>query len=90
MLSGTSVHVDALMLVTVVVAAMVAATLLVALQRGQLVRKGRPMLPAEDQPPAGLGRLVPVGTQVEEEYRRGVVTLERWLLSHRQAGSGGG
>ena len=38
---------------------------------------------------AGLGRLVPVGAQVEEECRRGVAALENWLLSHRQAGREG-
>jgi len=49
----------------------------------------RPWLPEDDRPPAGLGRLIPVGAQIEEECRRGVVALEHWLLSHRQAGRGG-
>jgi hypothetical protein len=43
-----------------------------------------PVLPEEDHPPAGLGRLVPVGAQVEQECRRGVVTLELWLAAHRR------
>jgi hypothetical protein len=43
----------------------------------------RPALPDDDRPPAGLGRLVPVGAQVDQEFRRGVVSLELWLASRR-------
>ena len=80
---------DVLAVVGIVLTALVVGTLLHLLQRTWLVRVARPHLPAADRAPAGLGRLVPVGTQVEEEYRRGVVALEHWLLSHRQAGRGG-
>lgn len=44
----------------------------------------RPPLPAADRPPAGLGRLVPVGRQVDAESRRGVAALEVWLVSRRR------
>ncbi len=44
----------------------------------------RPQLPDDDRPPAGLGRLVPVGQQVDLESRRGVVALEMWLVSRRR------
>jgi len=43
-----------------------------------------PALPEEDRAPAGLGRLVPVGSQIEQECRRGVVTLELWLAASRR------
>ena len=51
---------------------------------GLLVRRvavsaARPWLPEADRPPAGLGRLVPVGRQLEQEARRGVHALELWL-----------
>ena len=51
---------------------------------GLLVRRvavsaARPWLPEADRPPAGLGRLVPVGRQLELEARRGVRALELWL-----------
>ncbi|MCU1591601.1 MAG: hypothetical protein JWP11_2857 [Frankiales bacterium] len=87
--SGTSVQGDVITMIGIVVAALVVATLLTALRRLLQARQARPYLPADDRPPAGLGRLVPVGAQVEDEYRRGVVALEHWLLSHRQAGRGG-
>jgi hypothetical protein len=80
---------DVITMIGIVVAALVVATLLTALRRLLQARQARPYLPADDRPPAGLGRLVPVGAQVEDEYRRGVVALEHWLLSHRQAGRGG-
>jgi hypothetical protein len=44
----------------------------------------RPPLPDDDRPPAGLGRLVPVGSQVDQEFRRGVVALELWLVTRRR------
>ncbi len=43
-----------------------------------------PELPEDDRPPAGLGRLVPVGHQVDLESRRGVAALEMWLVSRRR------
>lgn len=89
MVFGTSVHADARTAVTILVVGLVVGTLMTSLQRLLDARAARPLLPADDRPPAGLGRLVPVGVQVEEEYRRGVVALEHWLLSHRQAGRGG-
>lgn len=53
-------------------------------------RTRRPCLPEPDRPPAGLGRLVPVGAQVEAECREAAVRLEQWLaaLSRRQEGAG--
>jgi hypothetical protein len=83
------VQTDLLAVVGILVAAIGLAAVLMGLQRGLHLRSPRPLLPEDDRPPAGLGRLVPVGAQVEEEYRRGVVALEHWLLSHRQAGRGG-
>ena len=87
--SGSSVQANVLTMVAIVVVAVVAGALLIALQRLVLARQSRPLLPDEDRPPAGLGRLVPVGAQVDEEYRRGVVALEDWLLSRRPARGGG-
>ncbi|GAC1440957.1 MAG: hypothetical protein NVSMB55_07470 [Mycobacteriales bacterium] len=87
--SGTGVQADARTMVTILVAGLVVATLMLALQRVLEARAARPLLPEQDRPPAGLGRLVPVGAQVEEEYRRGVAALEHWLLSHRPGGRGG-
>lgn len=82
-------HPDLLAVAGILLAAIGLATVLLGLQRLLDFRRARPLLPADDRPPAGLGRLIPVGAQVEEEYRRGVVALEHWLLSHRQAGRGG-
>ena len=87
--SGTSVQADALRVAAILVAGLVITTLMLFLQHVLEARASRPVLPEDDRPPAGLGRLVPVGAQVEEEYRRGVVALEHWLLSHRPAGRGG-
>lgn len=89
MRSATTITADVLLTATILVAACVLATLLVALRRVLTARWGRPHLPAADRPPAGLGRLVPVGEQVDQEYRRGVAALEHWLLSSRQVGRGG-
>jgi heme A synthase len=87
--SGTSVQANVEAMAVIVVAAIVVATLLITLRRGLDARLARPHLPADDRPPAGLGRLVPVGAQVEDECRRGMAALEHWLLSHRQAGREG-
>ena len=43
----------------------------------------RPALPAEDCPPPGLSRLVPVGRQVDQECRSGLDALELWLATRR-------
>ena len=55
-----------------VVLAVVAAVALTALRRLLEARAARPLLPAADRPPSGLGRLIPVGAQVEDECRRGL------------------
>lgn len=87
--SGMSITANLILTATIVVAAFVLATLLVALRRVVETRMARPYLPAADRPPAGLGRLVPVGSQVEDEYHRGVAALENWLLSTPRPGRGG-
>lgn len=43
-----------------------------------------PSLPDDDCPPPGLGRLVPVGRQVDQECRTGLVQLEQWLAASRR------
>jgi hypothetical protein len=83
------VQADVVTIAAILAAAVVVAMLLIALRRVLDTRQSRPHLPADDRPPAGLGRLVPVGAQVEDECRRGTAALEHWLLSHRQAGRGG-
>jgi hypothetical protein len=73
-----------------VVAGVIAVALLVVHLTVEAVRAAqppRPSLPEEDCPPAGLGRLVPFGGQIDVECHRGVVALELWLASHRR-GSG--
>ena len=86
--SGTGVQANVLAMVGILVAAVVIATLLIALRRLLDERQARPLLPVEDRPPAGLGRLVPVDAQVEDECRRGMAALESWLLSRRYTGPG--
>ena len=49
---------------------------------GSSLKPIRPSLPAEDCPPPGLSRLLPVGRQVDSECRRGFEALERWLRAH--------
>jgi hypothetical protein len=88
-LIGPGVQADVVRMVLILVAGFVLGAVLIALQRALTARQARPWLPDDDRPPAGLGRLIPVGTQIEEECRRGVAALEHWLLSHRQAGRGG-
>jgi hypothetical protein len=83
------VHMDGLAAVGIVVAALGLSVFLTGIQRMLELRRSRPVLPLADRPPAGLGRLIPVGGQVEEEGRRGVIALETWLLSHRSPGRGG-
>ena len=89
MLGGTSVQADLVAVAGILVMAFVVATVLLALRRVIEERSSRPFLPIEDRPPAGLGRLVPVGAQVEDECRRGMAALEHWLLSSRKAGREG-
>ena len=87
--SGTSVQANVTAMLAIIAVAVVIATLLIALRRLLDERAARPLLPVEDRPPAGLGRLIPVGAQVEDECRRGLAALETWLLSRRHAGPGG-
>ena len=86
---GTTVQANVGAMAAIMLAAIVLATLLITVRRALDARQARPHLPAADRPPAGLGRLVPVGAQVEDECRRGMAALEHWLLSHRQAGREG-
>ena len=83
---GASVQANVAAMFGILVAAVVIATLLIALRRLLDERSARPLLPVEDRPPAGLGRLVPVGAQVEDECRRGMAALESWLLARRHGG----
>ena len=79
-MGATTTELDvALMLVVLGLAALVA--LAVHVQRA--LQPVRPTLPDADRPPAGLGRLVPVGRQVDQEYRSGIAQLEMWLITHR-------
>lgn len=81
----TSVTGDVLVLAAVLLTVAAAVLLLVGVRRLVDARWPLPALPDEDQPPAGLGRLVPVGAQVDDECRRGLLALESWLLSHRRS-----
>ena len=84
-MTATTVTSDVLL--AVAVAGLVALAWLVVHVVQQTVRVLTPALPAlpdEDCAPDGLGRLVPVGAQVEQEVRRGVVALELWLVAHRR------
>lgn len=77
---GASAASDALLLV-LLLAAVTAGVLGAWLARELL--PARPPLPADDCPPAGASRLVPVGRQLELEARRGVLALELWLVATR-------
>lgn len=81
----TSVATDVVFLagVVLVLALALLAGHLVAAVRSLVVAR-RPSLPDDDRPPAGLSRLVPVGGQVDQESRRGLVALELWLVAHRR------
>ena len=75
-MSATTTEIDVvLMLVVLGLAALVA----LAAHVDRLLRPSRPALPAQDCPPPGLGRLVPVGRQVDHECRAGLTALEMWL-----------
>lgn len=60
-----------------------AALFALGVHLGRALQPGRPTLPQEDCPPPGLSRLIPVGRQVDQEYRHGVAALEMWLRSAR-------
>ncbi|MCW2681972.1 MAG: hypothetical protein JWM62_3373 [Frankiales bacterium] len=80
-MSTTTTEIDVvLMLVVLGLAALVALSFSLA----RAVQPVRPSLPAEDCPPPGLGRLVPVGRQVDHECRTGLVQLELWLATARR------
>ena len=83
---GTTVTGDAVLL-AVVIGVLAVAWLTVHLVRAFL--PARPELPAPDQPPAGLSRLVPVGAQAEQEARRGLVALELWMSATRRRADAG-
>ena len=78
----TTTQADSLALAVLVVGVLVALAVAVAVER---LRPGRPPLPEADRAPSGLGRLVPVGSQVDQEVRRGLVALESWLAAQRRA-----
>jgi hypothetical protein len=86
--TGTTVTADAVLSAVIVVVSVLLALGLLSVQRHRVSRWSRPLLPPDDRPPAGLGRLVPVGSQVDEECRRGLAALERWLLSDRSRSTG--
>jgi hypothetical protein len=77
---ATTTEIDvAMMLIVLGLAALVALAVHVA----RMLQPARPSLPDEDCPPPGLGRLVPVGRQVDQECRKGLAALELWLATHR-------
>ena len=78
---GTSTALDALLLVVVLA---VGLTGVLAVWLARELSPVRPSLPPEDRAPAGASRLVPVGRQLEQEARRGVLALELWLVARRQ------
>ena len=77
----TTTEVDVvLMLVVLGLAALVA----LAVSLSHDLQPVRPSLPEQDCPPPGLGRLVPVGRQVDQECRKGLAQLELWLATTRR------
>ncbi len=81
-MAGTTAQTDvALLLLALGLAALVA--LAVHLGRALQPSSGRPALPDEDCPPAGLSRLLPVGPHVDGECRRGLNALDLWLRQRR-------
>ena len=77
---GTSTALDALLLVTTLSVVLTGA---LAVWLARELAPVRPFLPPEDRPPVGASRLVPVGRQLEQEARRGVLALELWLVARR-------
>ena len=77
---------DDVALLAVLLGVLGLAVLVVHLTRETLraLQPALPTLPDEDCAPAGLGRLVPTGAQIEQECRRGVVALELWLAASRR------
>lgn len=78
----TTAQADSTALAVVVVGLLLTAVLLVLARR---LTPAAPQLPEPDRAPVGLGRLVPVGAQVEAEVRRGLVALEVWVAAQRRA-----
>ena len=73
---ATTTEIDVVLMLVVLG---LAALVVLAVHVGRLLAPARPALPEEDCPPPGLGRLVPVGRQVEQECRKGLLALEMWL-----------
>lgn len=78
---GTSTALDALVLV-VLLAVVTAGALAVWLARE--FAPVRPPLPADDCPPPSASRLVPIGSALDLEVKRGVQALEMWLVHARR------
>ena len=78
----TSTQADSLALAVLVLGVLAALAVALLVER---LRPTPPSLPEADRPPSGLGRLVPVGAQVDQEVRRGLVALESWLAAQRRA-----
>ncbi len=78
----TTAQADSRSLAVLVVGVLLAVALAVVVERW---RPAPPRLPEPDRPPSGLGRLVPVGAQVDQEVRRGLTALESWLAAQRRA-----
>ena len=77
---ATSTGIDALLML-VALALLALVVLGVQLERG--LQPVRPQLPTADLAPAGLGRLVPVGRQVDVEARHGLHAVDQWLRAAR-------
>ena len=77
---ATSTDVDALLLLVVLG---LFAVVVLGAQLQHALQPARPTLPAVDRAPAGLGRLVPVGRQVDVEARLGLNALDLWLRTRR-------
>ena len=77
---GATARIDVVLLLVGLGLAGVAA---LAVHIAHLLAPTRPRLPAEDCPPPGLSRLLPVGRQVETEARRGAEALELWLATRK-------
>jgi hypothetical protein len=73
---ATTTEIDVVLMLVVLGLAALAA---LAVQLGRQLVPARPALPEDDCPPPGLGRLVPVGRQVDHECRKGLAALEMWL-----------
>lgn len=76
----TTAHTDLVLLLVVLG---LAGLVVLAVRLAHDLAPARPTLPDEDCPPPGLGRLVPVGGQVDQECRHGLAALESWLVTRR-------